>query len=85
MPLIEEITNQNNQKESTNQSDSINQPKQNSLITTFGSLLPFAPLLFEQFTGQKIPQMSGTIAEIQTALISIQSGMQTLVNNQNQI
>jgi|SRR6185369_6957128 len=59
-----------------------NQSKPNSLITTIGQLLPFAPLVFEQFTGQKIPTMSGTMAEIQLALTNLQTGLQTVVNNQ---
>jgi len=59
-----------------------NQSKPNSLITTIGQLLPLAPFVFEQFTGQKVPQMTGTIAEMQMALVSIQSGMQTIVQNQ---
>jgi septal ring factor EnvC (AmiA/AmiB activator) len=36
-------------------------------------------------TGQKIPQMSGTMAEIQTTLMQIQTGMQTIVNNQQSL
>jgi len=49
-----------------------------------GQCLPFAPLLFEQFTGQKIPQVSGTIAEIQMTLnqviVSQQAILQRLTN-----
>ena len=66
------ITNQNNQTPT----------KPNSLITTIGQLLPFAPLVFEQFTGQKIPQMSGTMAEVISSLQQIQTNLQTVVNNQ---
>ena len=69
------ITNQNQQTPT----------KPNSLITTIGQLLPFAPLVFEQFTGQKIPAMSGTMAEIQLALTNLQTGLQTVVNNQQQL
>jgi len=50
-----------------------------------GQSLPFLPLLFEQFTGQKIPQMGGTMAEIQMALLQIQNVLQTVVNNQQQL
>ena len=57
----------------------------NGLITTIGQLLPLAPFVYEQFTGQKIPQMSGTIAEIQTALISIQTNLQTIANHQQSL
>jgi len=66
------ITNQNQQTPT----------KPNSLITTIGQLLPFAPLVFEQFTGQKIPQMSGTMAEVISSLQQIQTNLQTMVNNQ---
>jgi len=59
-----------------------NQSKPNSLITTIGQVLPLAPLVFEQFTGQKIPQMSGTMAEVISSLQQIQTNLQTVVNNQ---
>ena len=60
-------------------------PEENNLIKTLGQLLPFAPLVFEQFTGQKIPAMSGTMAEIQLTLTHLQTGFQTVVNNQQQL
>ncbi|CAG8694918.1 6222_t:CDS:2, partial [Ambispora gerdemannii] len=53
-----------------------------SLLTIIGQLLPLAPLAFEQFTGQKVPHMSGTMAEMQMALISIQTNLQVIANNQ---
>jgi septal ring factor EnvC (AmiA/AmiB activator) len=40
--------------------------------------LPFAPLVYEQFTGQKVPAVTGTMAEMQTTLISIQTSLQSL-------
>jgi hypothetical protein len=84
------IDNLNNQP-LNNQTNSANQPnstptnpvkEESSIIKTIGQLLPLAPFVFEQFTGQKVPQMTGTIAEIQMALISIQNGLQTITNNQ---
>jgi hypothetical protein len=88
MPLFEE----NNQKNNTNQTDGLDtqtkpdpQQKPSSLLTTIGSLLPFAPLVFEQFTGQKVPQLSGTMAEIQLALSNIQLAQTQIINNQNQL
>ena len=36
-------------------------------------------------TGQKVPQMTGTIAEMQMSLIQIDTSLQTIVNNQNQL
>jgi hypothetical protein len=70
----------------TNQNNNQTQSKPNSgLLTIIGQLLPLAPFAFEQFTGQKVPQMTGTIAEMQMALIQIQSGMQTIVQNQQSL
>lgn len=85
MPRLEEI-NPNNQTNSADQPTSTPVKKEDSgLIKTIGQLLPFAPLVFEQFTGQKIPAMSGTMAEIQLALTNLQTGLQTVVNNQQQL
>src|SRR6185312_15387956 len=72
-------TNQNNNQTQTNQKP------QSGLLTIIGQLLPLAPFAFEQFTGQKVPQMTGTIAEMQMALIQINSNLQTVVNNQQQL
>ena len=66
---------QNNQTQTKPQAES-------SLIKTIGQLLPLAPFVYEQFTGQKVPQMSGTIAEIQSSLLLIQTNLQTIANNQ---
>src|SRR5688572_16783978 len=93
MPLFEnnqpnpetKPTNNNDFDNQTNPPNNQTQPKPNSLITTLGQLLPLAPFVYEQFTGQKVPQMTGTMAEIQTALLQIQSGMQTIVNHQNSL
>jgi hypothetical protein len=96
MPLFEEFNqpvNQNaNQPNSTNQNpetkptvNSDEKQKQSGLMTVIANLLPFAPLAFEHFTGQKVPQMSGTMAEMKMTLFNIQSGMQTIVNNQQQL
>src|SRR5215213_10755720 len=88
--------NQNNQ--SANQTDNQTgfdtppnphnqtQSKPNSgLMTIIGQLLPFAPLAFEQFTGQKVPALTGTIADMQMALISIQTNLQTIATHQSQL
>src|SRR5215218_1124048 len=62
------------------------QSKPNSgLMTIIGQLLPFAPLAFEQFTGQKVPALTGTIADMQMALISIQTNLQTIATHQSQL
>ena len=70
--------NQNKTEGFDNRTDQNNQTqtqKPNSLITIIGQLLPFAPLVYEQFTGQKVPQMSGTIVEMQTALLQISTNL----------
>jgi hypothetical protein len=41
--------------------------------------------MLEMTTGQKVPQMTGTMAEMQMALGQIQSGLQTIVNNQQSL
>ena len=95
MPLFAEKKANPNQQ--TNQS--ANQPAATStsakpensagnksgLLTIIGQLLPLAPFAFEQFTGQKVPQMSGTIAEMQMALTNIQTNLQVIVQNQQQL
>lgn len=84
------IDNLNNQSTNTNQT-SADQPtstlnpakkEDSSIIKTIGQLLPLAPFVFEQFTGQKVPQMSGTMADISLSLQQIQLSLQTLANNQ---
>jgi phospholipase/lecithinase/hemolysin len=82
------IDNLNNQSTNTNQT-SADQPtstltkkEDSSIIKTIGQLLPLAPFVFEQFTGQKIPQMSGTMADISLSLQQIQLSLQSLANNQ---
>jgi len=71
-------TNPNNQTQT-------NQKQPSGLLTIIGQLLPLAPFAFEQFTGQKVPQMTGTIADMQMALIQINGNLQTVVNNQQQL
>jgi maltooligosyltrehalose synthase len=64
---------------------SIGQEKPASLLNTIGQLLPLAPFVFEQMTGQKVPQMTGTVAEIQSTLTHIQTALQTVVQNQREL
>lgn len=76
MPLFEE-------KKATNQTENQTPKKEESgLIKTIGQLLPLAPFVYEQFTGQKVPPMSGTMAEMQMSLINIQTHLQIIVNKQ---
>ena len=80
MPLLEENTLPN--KESANQATNPPPKEESSLLKTIGQLLPFASLVYEQFTGQKIPAMTGTMAEMQTTLIQISTNLQVVVQNQ---
>jgi hypothetical protein len=76
----------NNPPQTNQQTSSSTNPKEESgLIKTIGQLLPLAPFVFEQFTGQKVPPMSGTMAEIQLALTNLQTNLQAVVNNQQQL
>ena len=54
-------------------------------MTILGQLLPLAPFAFEQMTGQKVPALTGTMAEVQTTLLQIQTNLQTIVNNQQSL
>jgi len=86
MPLLEENTNpKNNPPTAGSPTPPVTETKPNNLITTIGQCLPFVPLVFEQFTGQKVPQLSGTMADIQTALQQLQLTQTQIVNNQQQI
>ena len=78
------INSQN--QEPNNSSVNNTAPKDHSQLTNMiGQLLPLAPFVWEQFTGQKVPQMTGTIAEINLALSQIQVNLQTVVQNQQQL
>ena len=88
MPLFEENTKPESTKPTADElgktATTAKKPESN-LITIIGQLLPFAPLAFEQFTGQKVPQLSGTMADIQTSLQQLQLTQTQIVNNQQQI
>ena len=77
MPLFEKKTNPN----PTNPAPE----KPSGLINTLGSLLPLVPFAYEQITGQKVPPLTGTIAEMQLALTSIQTTLQTITQNQQEL
>jgi hypothetical protein len=55
------------------------------LVSTLGSLLPLAPVLFEQWTGQKIPPLTGTLAEMNNSLSSLQLSLSQILQNQTQL
>ena len=85
MPKLEEINPNQPTNQSANQNNTSTKKEESGIIKTIGQLLPLAPFVYEQFTGQKVPQMSGTMAEIQMTLISIQSNLQTIANNQQSL
>lgn len=64
--------------EQPNQSNS--EPKEKSLISIIGQVLPFAPMIYEQFTGQKVPAMTGMIADIQNTLNQVLANQQDIFN-----
>jgi TolA-binding protein len=43
------------------------------------------PLMLEMMTGQKMPQMGGTIAEIQQGITQIQMTLGQIIQNQTQL
>jgi len=92
MPIFKNPKNNNsNQPDSQAINQSANSEPTNqqkgfiNLPPIIGQVIPFLPMLFEQFTGQKVPQISGTIAEMQLALQQIQSSQQQLLANQKEI
>ncbi|CAG8617671.1 486_t:CDS:2 [Cetraspora pellucida] len=65
-------------KETQNENKSLAKP-QSSFLESLARMLPLLTLTFEQFTGQPIPQMSGTIADIAASLLQIQQTQQTIL------
>ena len=62
-----------------------NPEKNANFLGVVTKCLTFAPLIFEQFTGQKVPQLSGTMAEIQSALQQLQLTQTQIINNQQDL
>ena len=73
------MNNLNNLENNLDQPAETNPENSNQLLGAVTKCLTFAPLILEQFTGQKVPQMTGTIAEINLALSQIQVNLQTVV------
>lgn len=60
----------------------------NALLTVppvMAQLLALFPLVFEQLTGEKIPPMSGTLAEILSALQKIQTSQAQMLSQQQEL
>ena len=49
------------------------------------NFVPWIPLMLEMTTGQKIPQMSGTIGEIQQGITQIQMTLGQIIQHQTNL
>jgi hypothetical protein len=49
------------------------------------NMLPLIPFAIEAITGQKVPAMSGTIAEIQVVIQQIQLNLSQILSYQQQL
>ena len=78
-------SNYQNDNQSNNTQNQTNSQEPSGLMKMVGQSLPFLPLLFEQFTGQKVPQISGTMAEIQMALSQVIAAQQQILSNQQSL
>lgn len=56
-----------------------------SLPPSIMNVVPWMPLMLEMMTGQKIPQMSGTIGEIQQGIQTIQMGLTQVIQHQQNL
>jgi len=56
-----------------------------SLPPALMQVIPWIPFALEAMTGQKIPQIGGTMGEIQASLQQIQLSQQQLLTNQQQL
>jgi hypothetical protein len=62
-----------------------NPKNENNLLGAVTKCLTFAPLILEQFTGQKVPQMTGTMAEIKGVINQLNISVQKVIGNQQVI
>jgi hypothetical protein len=89
MPLIKDNPSKQdftkNEIKSETSLNSTQKEKPTGRINTLGALLPFAPLVYEQFTGQKIPPMTGTLAEMNTNLTQLSLTLNQVLQNQQQL
>ncbi len=79
------MNNLDNLENNLDSATGTNPEKSDNFLGAVSKCLTFAPLILEQFTGQKVPQMSGTIVEIQQSINQLAINIQTIVNNQNKI
>ena len=59
--------------------------KKAGLMTTLGSLVPFLPVMFEQWTGQKLPLMTGAFGEMHQGITQLNANLEKVINNQTKI
>ena len=71
--------NYQSNQDQTNLNNQAQLQEPSGLMKMVGQSLPFLPLLFEQFTGQKVPQITGTMAEIQMALSQVIASQQAIM------
>lgn len=83
--MNQENLNDNSLENTFGSATETNPEKSDNFLGVVTKCLTFAPLLLEQFTGQKVPQMSGTIVEIQQSINQLGLNVQSVVNNQNKI
>ena len=62
-----------------------NQENKGGLLNSLGSFVPFLPVIFEQWTGQKLPLMTGTFGEMHQGITQLNTNLQVVINNQNKI
>ena len=62
-----------------------NQENKGGLLNSLGSFVPFLPVMFEQWTGQKLPLMTGTFGEMHQGISQLNANLQVVINNQNKI
>lgn len=78
------FTNQSNFNPNSTQA---NEP-QKGLLTlppALMQIIPWIPFALEAISGQKVPQIGGTIGEIQSSLQQIQFSLTQLLNSQQQL
>jgi len=89
MPLINENlknTQTENFNQQSNQAANALSPKGLiSLPPALMQIVPWIPFALEAMTGQKIPQIGGTMGEIQSSLQQVQFSLTQLLNNQQQL
>lgn len=79
---------QANSQQQFNSQSSMPNSEQKGLLNlppAFLNMLPWIPFAVEAITGQKVPQMSGTIAEIQQAIQQIQFTLSQVLSQQQQM